>query len=235
MEEDKVQSESSKRLKAITMEPTTSSSLSTTAAEQANVSNDAIPIGVNETIASIEKKEACTEDLFRWSDCRRQEAILLGNMQLLQIHITAAAHSKSKKEKGEENEMKGNIQKLRIELFQNAFATLTTFNEIISNALILANHIAIASGSADNSATEMNKAKIVQLQDICNQTSLWSEMMKNNSYENKTDEKVSKIDERVDLDLVVDEDIVILDGKKPRNNDLLCPISCKPFVQPMIK
>ncbi len=121
-----------------------------------------------------------------------------------------------------------NMSVCREKLFRNALATLNVFNEVISRAVVLVNPLMDTCRSAKKDA-------LSEVKKICQQTDRWATVMQ------ETNEKCSKtetgkgLSENNDNDLVIDEEIVIIGGKAPSERDLICPISLKPFKEPMCK
>jgi hypothetical protein len=152
-----------------------------------------------------------------WTDCQRQQILLFGHLQMLQFSITAGHDSVTNKD-GQKKKESNEIQKLRTQLFDNLCTALVSVNDVMGDAISSCN------------ASIQSSDQLAKLQKICKQTSSWASLLK----DGKVSEEI-KMKNEEDEDLVIDEDIVILGGKKPREIDLLCPISRKPFIQPMIK
>ncbi len=125
-----------------------------------------------------------------------------------------------------------NMSVCREKLFRNALATLTVFNEVISRAVVLVNPLMETSRLGNSTA---KKDALAEVKKRCAQTDKWATVMQ------ETNEKCSKtetgkgLSENNDNDLVIDEEIVIIGGKAPSERDLNCPISLKPFKEPMCK
>lgn len=148
----------------------------------------------------------------RWIECHRQESSLVMNMNMLKLLITTHPTQSV----GSDTISTTNIQHLRLQLFDNALSAMTIFNNVLSTAVETASPMVGIKTSSE-----------AELKAICEQTQKWSSMLQFRDLNEKTGKE--------DRDLVIDDDIVILNGKTSSERDFLCPISLKPFKQPMRK